>query len=326
MPIYNAEKFLKKSITSIMNQSIGFENIELLLVDDKSTDSSKKIMESYSNKYSNIKTFYSSINYGYPGHGRNIGLMNSNAPYIMFIDNDDEYDEKYCEKMLNTMYAEDCDVACANYKMKFKEKTNEISCFSKIEDYTYTSHNNKLVDLNRLSKLNDSEVWTKIFKKSIITENNIKFVEKNLAEDTLFLFEYYAHAKKLIYLDYTGYTWHRDHESLSTSSKTPINYIKSYYNVLNFLKNHHENLDYNYFCQKCVEVSIIRTIYSDDKKSILKELYNFEKTIKFSGELTDKWLTFINNFILKQKFTFATFILNLLFWFKRILDYLRKIK
>lgn len=327
IPIYNSEKFLKRSINSIIRQSIGFENIELILVNNKSTDKSKEIMEAFSDKYSNIKTFHSNIHYDFPGYGRNIGLKNSNAEYIMFIDSDDEYDEKFCEIMLNTINKEQCDVVCANYNIKYKQRIDNISCFSKITEYKKTKFNNKLVDLTKISNINDSEIWTKIFKKSIIDANNIRLIENGLNEDSLFLYEYYVHAKKLVYIDYTGYTWYRDRESRSGyTAKTTIEYINSYYVILDFVKKNFPNFNYNQFYQGCIETTLIRSIYSSNKKRILKELYKFEKTNDFKGELKNKWIEHINSLVLKQKYSAVIIILNLLCWMKIILDYFRTIQ
>ena len=71
IPVYNAEKYLKNAIESVINQTIGFENIELILVDDNSTDESPKIILDYSEKYENIVSFLSNENHGLPGFGRN---------------------------------------------------------------------------------------------------------------------------------------------------------------------------------------------------------------------------------------------------------------
>ena len=94
IPVYNAEENLKKTVQSVINQSIGFENIELILVDDASTDTSKKIIEYLSNKYSNIVPYFSKKNHGAPGFGRNIGLKLATSKYVMFLDNDAEYQKK----------------------------------------------------------------------------------------------------------------------------------------------------------------------------------------------------------------------------------------
>ena len=83
MPIYNAEKNLENTIKSVINQTIGFENIELILVDDASTDNSKKIIKRFQEKYPNIIAYFSENNHGFPGFGRNIGLKLATSEYIM---------------------------------------------------------------------------------------------------------------------------------------------------------------------------------------------------------------------------------------------------
>ena len=72
IPIFNAEKYLSHTIETIIGQSLGFENIELILVDDKSTDNSSKIIQEYANKYDNIVAIFSEVNHGFPGFGRNV--------------------------------------------------------------------------------------------------------------------------------------------------------------------------------------------------------------------------------------------------------------
>ena len=116
---------LKRSINSIVNQTIGFENIELILVDDNSSDSSKNILYEYSNNYPNIKVFFSEENHGFPGYGRNIGLKNASADYIMFIDNDDEYENDFCEKVYDIIKSKNCDVVLVNYNI-FNNNSNVI--------------------------------------------------------------------------------------------------------------------------------------------------------------------------------------------------------
>lgn len=325
MPIYNAEKFLERTINSIINQSIGFENIELILVNDNSSDSSKKIIEDFVNKYPNIKSFHSTTNHGYPGYGRNVGLKLASSQYIMFIDNDDEYQEEYCEIMLNALNNENCDVVCANYMIKHKSGNTNISVFSRISNYENTDYGNKLVDLTKFDKLNDSEIWTKIFKKSIIDANNIQFIENGLNEDSLFLYEYYLYAKKMIYIDYYGYIWYRDHESLSVSScKSTLEFINSYYIIIDFIKKNYDHFDLNNLYKGSIEATMLRIILSDNKRFLIEELYNFEKRINFNGKLNHLWMTLINNLILKQMYSLVIIIFLIIAFSKQIFDYLNK--
>ena len=114
IPVYNAENYLENTINSIINQSIGFDNIELILVDDSSKDNSKIIIENYENNYENILAFYSNNNHGFPGFGRNIGLKKATAEYIMFMDNDDELDKDICKTLYETITSEKADVVCCD--------------------------------------------------------------------------------------------------------------------------------------------------------------------------------------------------------------------
>lgn len=88
-PVYNGESFLKKSIQSVMDQTIGFQNIEYILVDDCSTDRSKEILLEFQKKYENITVVLLDCNSGSPGLPRNVGVKLATSPYITFLDSDD---------------------------------------------------------------------------------------------------------------------------------------------------------------------------------------------------------------------------------------------
>ena len=115
IPIYNAETYLPDTINSIINQTIGFENIELILVDDKSTDNSKDVIKKYAEEYSNIKPIYLDKNSGYPGFVRNKGMEVVTSEYLMFIDSDDEYETDMCEILYNTLIENNTDCVKCNY-------------------------------------------------------------------------------------------------------------------------------------------------------------------------------------------------------------------
>ena len=86
IPVYNAENTLKQAVNSVINQSIGFENIELILVDDNSNDNSRKIIQDYADKYGNVKAIFLRENSGSPSKPRNTGIDNATAPYLMFLE------------------------------------------------------------------------------------------------------------------------------------------------------------------------------------------------------------------------------------------------
>ena len=106
IPVYNAEDTLKNAVDSVVNQTIGFENIELILVDDNSSDGSKEIISDYANEYDNVKPIFLSKNSGSPSMPRNVGIDNATAPYLMFLDNDDGYLDMSVEDMMNDLFSD----------------------------------------------------------------------------------------------------------------------------------------------------------------------------------------------------------------------------
>lgn len=103
IPTYNIERYLNETVDSIINQTIGFSNIELIIVDDGSTDSTKKIINEYSEKYENVFHIYLDYNSGFPGRARNIGIETANGEYLMLIDHDDQCPSYACELLYNTI-------------------------------------------------------------------------------------------------------------------------------------------------------------------------------------------------------------------------------
>lgn len=325
IPIYNAEKCLNKCIDSIINQSIGFKNIELILVDDNSSDNSKKIINKYCEKYPNIKSFFSTTNHGFPGYGRNVGLENSTAKYIMFIDNDDTYEPDFCETMYNIIENENCDIVSSNYNYIENNIVIKENSFAKItSENTIKNDNLKLVELNNFYNIPSVEIWTKIFKNSIIRDNNIQFIEDRLNEDTQFLFNYLFYANNLIYINYYGYNHYRDGKNLSYySSKTTLAFINSYYDLLNLCENKYGSVDTIYLFKNRIEVTFYRIILSSHKKCLLEKLYEFENKIKFKSNLNHTWSNICNKLLLKQKYSLLLIILWGLKLIKYLLDILR---
>lgn len=100
MPVYNSEKFIEKSIKSVLNQD--YNNWELLIIDDCSTDKSSKIISTYSNKYKRIKHFKNEQNKGV-SKSRNFGIKNAKGDYIAFLDSDDIWYNDKLSKQINFM-------------------------------------------------------------------------------------------------------------------------------------------------------------------------------------------------------------------------------
>ena len=319
--------YIKRTIQSIINQTIGFDSIELILVDDCSTDSSRDIIEEFTKQYNNIKLFVSDKNHGFPGYGRNVGINESNADYIMFIDNDDEYCPTFCETVYDAMIKNPCDVVSANYLFIQNGNVIKKNVFDSVAPEN--EHNLFAIDLDGFYNFKSDFIWTKIFKKSTIVDNNIKFVEDRWNEDGLFLHEFYYYANKLICINYYGYKWYRDGSNLSFFSlKSTIGILNSYYDIYNLLKSQYDSVDYDTIFKSSIEGTIIRICMCygsiNEMKCLLSKLYDFEKFIDFNSSLPHFWATFVNKFILWKHFNIVAVMLVIIRKVKLIIDLINK--
>lgn len=219
IPVFNVENYLHRTLDSIISQSLGFEDIEVILVDDKSTDNSAKIMEEYDKKYENIKCFYSEKGSGFPGKPRNIGLKNATSDYIMFLDADDFLEINSCEKLYETIIGEDADIVSGSYASKNRKGEFKLN----INPWVFTLMPPELDKKVRIEKTKEllsepdfklvvtdldehkeiianPNVWGKIFKKSLIEDNDIQFPEDIVAQDSVFVLETILNAKKIVFI------------------------------------------------------------------------------------------------------------------------------
>lgn len=173
VPAYNAEKYIKKCIESLINQTK--KEIEIIIVNDGSTDNTEKIVKSF--KDQRIK-YYKNSNHGI-GYTRNFGIDKAVSDYIMFVDSDDYLREDACQLLYDKICNEFLDLVICDY---YRVIDNNI-----VEDKLISFKNTNLKDApNLLSDINLSP-WNKIYKTSLIKDNNIKFNEELKYEDTPFV-------------------------------------------------------------------------------------------------------------------------------------------
>jgi len=221
IPIYNGEKYIEECINSLFNQSIGFENIEVILVDDNSQDNSKNIINILTDKYSNIKSLFLKTNSGTASEPRNKGIASATSDYIMFLDVDDYYYPEMCEKMYNTITAENVDVVTCRYTRGDKINNKKVRHYF-FDNKPFFIKVNNIKNFKEILSLGfTTMIWTKIFKKEIITKNNIKFPKGDAYEDVYFTSKFYLHAQDIVLLnDFYGYGYHvRREGNLSFSQK-----------------------------------------------------------------------------------------------------------
>lgn len=205
MPIYNAEKYMEKAINSVLMQN--YNDFELILVDDGSTDESGKIADEFSEKDSRIVVLHQK-NSG-PATARNTGILNAKGEYLLFIDTDDEFEQCAFRSIYEQLKKEPVDFLCFGYKTvkKSLKKENTIDLKPKYKLYKTIEEILK----EQLSIVNSfffSVVWNKAYKVSFIKDNNI-FMKNDVyvGSDLCFNLEVLEKAKNYCELDKSLYKY-----------------------------------------------------------------------------------------------------------------------
>ena len=182
VPIYNAEKTIQKCVDSLLNQTK--KELELILINDGSTDKTKELLESYKDK--RIKCFHNP-NQGI-GKTRNFGIKQATSKYIMFVDSDDFLEKDTCEELYNKAEQEDSDlVICDFYKIYENGSLEEIHLI----DFPPTTLKETPHLLNEINLA----PWNKLYRKDLIED--IRFAENLKYEDTPFVAEALLKAKRI---------------------------------------------------------------------------------------------------------------------------------
>lgn len=197
IPVFNSELYIENTFNSIKKQSIGFNNLEIIFVDDCSTDNTAFIIQNLAEKYANVKCIFSNKNSGFAGQPRNIGIQNASADYLMFIDSDDIFYPNACKFLYDEIHSSDLDIVSGNYVVNTNGiKETNIWPIDYLNEEEYYSEG---VFENDVFLFIPPAIMSKIYKKSIILENNIKFPIGVPGEDLVFSSKYLLHAKGILF-------------------------------------------------------------------------------------------------------------------------------
>lgn len=283
IPIYNCEKYIGKCVDSLLKQK--YDDFEIILVDDGSTDGSTRICEDYSNHYK--KVIFIHKENGGVSSARNAGLKKAHGKYIGFIDADDFVSSDMFFKMICEIEKNNCDMAiCGYYVVKNNEKIfkdwekNVPHVLSKEEFLYYLS-----------GKFYRGFVWNKLYKKSLI--KSLTFDESiSICEDMLFNVNYGKNVNKVVFLKEKLYNYVIRCGSAVNSkySEKCLTEIKSYKKIISLLYDCEEKV-YIGFCEAALETALkikLKTIgnnISTDEKKIINDFIdeNYIKILKDSN-------------------------------------------
>lgn len=217
IPVYNSEKYLERCLNSILNQT--FQEFEAICINDGSTDTSLKILESYQNKDSRIKII--NIENSGVSIARNIGLNKAVGKYISFVDSDDYIDNNFLEKLYNEIDKNKAQVASASIIRESEKKQVKLIEYKKKET-TKNSKDNLIKNQCRKYCF----VWNKIYLASFLKENDLYFKDNFIFEDVFFTSSALEMAEKIVYVPNIFYHYWKSPNSLIRKNTDKTRYDK----------------------------------------------------------------------------------------------------
>ena len=305
VPVYNCEKYLEKCINSILSQT--FDDLELILINDGSSDNSGKICDEFKEKDSRVKIVHQK-NMGV-SVARNVGLDVSEGKYIGFIDGDDYIESDMYEFLYNNIKKNEAEVAIcgiANIFMKnngSEKLTRQTSNFSGVkvlngEKAFSESLKSKIFSVNPVNKLFDK----KLFKGE-------HFPEGKISEDAFLIPKVLLKANKVVCSSDIKYYYIRHENSITTSNffDKDWNVTEAYLNHLNTIKKHYPKLikeaEFRYFWSYTYVLD--KMIVSKNKVS----KSDYDKALKFIRKNIFK-IIFNPYFSLKRKIVSCVLMIN----------------
>ncbi len=236
VPIYNSEKYLRKCLDSLVNQTL--KDIEIILINDGSKDESENIIKEYLEKYDNIKYIYQE-NAG-QACARNNGIKVAKGEYLAFLDSDDYLREDAYEILWRQIEEKKCDILCFNYY------TDREDIIEKNGEYAINPE-----DVVKKYIINEASPWSKVVKKDIFIKNNLGFLEDHIYEDLALIPTLSLYTKKIEYINECLY-YYNIHDASTMRQKAFSKKMLDIYDVMEHLykifseTEYSEELEYLY--------------------------------------------------------------------------------
>lgn len=240
IPIYKVEDYLSVCLNSVVNQTLT--NIEIICVDDGSPDHSAEIVEQYAKENDNISLIRKEN--GGLSSARNAGLEVAKGRYVYFLDSDDYLERDAMEKLCQKADAEQLDILYFNTEIFFEsgrvkeQNQNYVNYYTRKHDYSGVCTGQSMFAKMRTNREFFPSVCLQLFRRSLISENGVRFYNGILHEDNLFSFQCLILAKRTDYIEDAFYHRRMHGDSIMTMSKSIRNvegYAVSYAEMLNML-------------------------------------------------------------------------------------------
>ena len=302
VPIYNVEKYLNKCIESIINQS--YSNLEIILVDDGSKDSSGIMCDNYILKDKRIKVIHKEN--GGLSDARNVGIEKAKGEYIVFIDSDDWIDEKMIEILYNIIKKNNSDISICDYFLAYNEEIQ-----TQKEDIEIIN----LSNIEALKTIYDKDLgvcmivaWNKLYKRNLF-KDDIRYPYGKIHEDEFTTYKLLYKAEKISYTKQKMYYYRQRENSITSSfNKKRLDCLEAFDERVKYMKYIVKNESlYKKTLKEYYELIIVmyfkyEKFYSNDKRT-LKTLK--KKALKIFKENKNSF-----QWTIKQKIIFGSFVIN----------------
>lgn len=293
IPVFNCESYLSKCLESVINQT--YEDIEIICIDDNSTDKSMKIMQNYAKNDTRIRIIHK-INEGV-SLARNAGLNIARGQFILFVDGDDWIEESTCEQAVRKAREENADIIMWSYIRERKGESQKKKIFDKDIIFTENTVQKKLhrrmigILGSELSQPENADalctVWGKLYQHSIIFDNNIRFYdirEIGTYEDGLFNLLYFQHTQKAVFLNQYLYHYRRTNANSIIETYNPQlvqQWNKLFCIMKNYIQQNNLGTEYKKALQNRISLSLISLGINEmsQKSSMMKKIKNIKKII-----------------------------------------------
>jgi glycosyltransferase involved in cell wall biosynthesis len=312
VPVYNVEQYLTKCLDSIINQT--YKNLEIILINDGSTDTSAEICDNYASNDSRIKVIHKRN--GGLSDARNSGLKICSGDYICFIDSDDIIALTFCEKMLEGILKYNVEIIECNF-LRFKQEDKLINYTQKIEYTAKLYDNQKALELLMKEEIKQM-VCTKLFNSKLI--EGILFETDKTNEDEFWTYQIVGKSKGLAKISNVLYFYRQNPASIMGKkySLSRLDGLLALQERILFIKKHFpslENLAIKTFC-----LGSIWHFQQIEKNPIIDPNKVIRKKNRNEIEVYNK-ISILKKWKLKEIFLYVFFLVSP-FYFAKIRNYM----
>ncbi len=286
IPVYNTSKYLSQCLNSVINQT--YKSLEIICVDDGSTDNSLSILKEYADKDSRIRIFTKKNEGKGAASARNLGLANATGDYILFLDSDDFFELNMVEDVVNKAEEKNADVVI--YKAQwFDDKQSRVTKIYEPIELQNVPANDPFCykDIpDKIFQIGDLIAWNKMYKMDLIREYDLKFESIPISDDQYLPALAMVFAKRITYVDriYVNYRFNTGSSQCDSQTKHPEAAYAATYSIVSKMREYgiYDEVKRSYinmalrlmreYFDKMVELTKIKELYDKYNNEIFEML------------------------------------------------------